>query len=169
MEIGPGWSWGSHHGAQVDSKEERIIYSTLDRNTAVQTKIRDIQTGSEVPFTLALLHPRWSSDGKSIAGRDSFGNITICPTDGVKCRVLTANGWAPRWLFGDSRLYFDREGTKRTNLEVWSITRDGRDERKLADLVDFSEFVDYSATGQIVWVRTRSTSSELWLSTLAGQ
>jgi hypothetical protein len=78
------------------------------------------------------------------------------------------NGWAPRWLFGDSRIYFDRNGTMGL-LEVWSISRDGRDERKLADLVDFSDFVDYSPTGQILWVRHRSTSSELWLSTLPGR
>ena len=168
VEIGAGWTWGSHHGAQVDPEEKRIIYSRLDRNTAVQTTIRDIQTGNEAPFTRALLHPRWSSDGRFVAGRDSFGNITICPTDGGPCRTLTSNGWVPRWLFGDSRIYFDREGTMRTLLEVWSISRDGRDERRLADLVDFAEFVDYSPTGQIVWVRHRSTSSELWLSTLPG-
>jgi hypothetical protein len=78
------------------------------------------------------------------------------------------NGWSPKWLFGDSRIYFDREGTMRTLLEVWSISQDGRDERKLADLVDFADFVDYSPTGQILWVRHRSTSSDLWLSTLPG-
>jgi len=168
VEIGPGWTWGTHHGARVDPEEKRIIYSKLDRNTAVQTTIRDIQTGNEAPFTRALLHPRWSSDGMFVAGRDSFGNITICPVAGNKCRALTANGWAPKWLFGDSRIYFDRNGPMRTLLEVWSISRDGRDESKLADLVDFSEFVDYSSTGQIVWVRHRSTSSELWLSTVPG-
>jgi hypothetical protein len=52
---------------------------------------------------------------------------------------------------------------------VWSISPDGRNEKKVADLGDFWGFVDYSSTGQIVWVRTHSTSSELWLSTLAGQ
>ena len=166
VEVGPGWTWGTHHGAQVDGEQKRIIYSILDRNTLVQTTIRDIQTGNEAPFTRALLHPHWSSDGRFVAGRDSFGNITICPTDGGECRALTTNGWAPRWLFGDSRIYFDREGTMRTILQVWSVSRDGRDERKLADLVDFSDFVDYSSTGQILWVRHRSTSSELWLSTL---
>ncbi len=169
VEIGPGWTWGTHNGAQVDSEEKRIIYSKLDRNAAVQTTILDIQTGVETPFTIALRHPRWSSDGRFVAGRDSFGNITICPTDGSKCWPLTANGWAPRWLFGDSRIYFDREGPIRTILQVWSISRDGRNERKMADLGDFSDFVDYSSNGQIVWIRTRSTSSELWLSTLAGQ
>ena len=169
VEIGPGWTWGTHNGAQVDPEEKRIIYSKLDRNAAVQTTILDIQTGVETPFTIALRHPRWSSDGRFVAGRDSFGNITICPTDGSKCWPLTTNGWAPRWLFGDSRIYFDREGPIRTILQVWSISRDGRNERKMADLGDFSDFVDYSSNGQIVWVRTRSTSSELWLSTLARQ
>ena len=168
VEIGPGWTWGTHNGAQVDPEEKRIIYSKLDRNAAVQTTILDIQTGVETPFTIALRHPRWSSDGRFVAGRDSFGNITICPTDGSKCWPLTTNGFAPRWLFGDSRIYFDREGPG-TILHVWSISRDGRNERKVADLGDFSGFVDYSSNGQIVWVRTRSTSSELWLSTLAGQ
>jgi len=169
VEVGPGWTWGTHNGAQVDPEEKRIIYSRLDRNVPVQTTIRDIQTGNEAPFTRALRHARWSSDGRFVAGRDSFGNITICPTDGGMCRALTINGWAPKWLFGDSRIYFDRNGTMKTLLEVWSISRDGRDERKLADLVDFSEFVDYSANGQILWVRHRSASSQLWFSTLPGR
>jgi Tol biopolymer transport system component len=165
VEIGPGWTWATHNGARVDPENKRIIYSTLDRNTASETRIRDIETGKETPFTRALLHPRWSSDGRFVAGRDSFGNITICPTDGSPCRPLTM-GWAPKWLHGDSRIYFDREGTMRTLLEIWSISRNGRDERKLADLKDFAGFVDYSPTGQILWVRTRSLSSELWSSTL---
>jgi Tol biopolymer transport system component len=174
VEIGPGWTWATHNGARVDPEEKRIIYARLDRNTAVQTTILDLQTGEETPFTRAISHPRWSSDGKFVAGRDSFGNISICPTDGGKCRTLATNGWAPRWLFGDSRIYFDREGTKANNgfigtsLEVWSISRTGRDERKLADLTNFSGFVDYSSTGQILWVRTHSLSSELWSSTLPG-
>jgi serine/threonine protein kinase/Tol biopolymer transport system component len=168
VEIGPGWTWGTHHAAKVDPEEKRIIYSRLDRNTAVQTTIRDVQTGNETPFTRALLHPHWSSDGRFVAGRDSFGNITICPADGGQCRSLAMNGWAPRWLFGDSRIYFDREGAMRKLLEVWSVSRDGRDERRVADLVDFAEFVDYSFTGQILWVRHRSTSSELWLSSATG-
>jgi Tol biopolymer transport system component len=164
VEIGRGWTWATHNGARVDPENKQVIYSTLDRNTASQTRIRDIESGKEKPFTRALLQPRWSSDGKFVAGRDSFGNITICPTDGGACRPLTM-GWAPKWLQGDSRIYFDREGA-RTLLEVWSISRNGKDETKLADLTDFFGFVDYSPTGQILWIRTRSLSSELWSSTL---
>ena len=169
VEIGSGWTWGTHNGAQVDREEKRVIYSRLDRSAPVQTTIRDMQTEVDVPFTTALRHPEWSSDGRFVAGRDSFGNITKCPANGGACQPLAANGWAPRWLFGDSRIYFDRNGPVRTSLEVWSISQNGRDERKLADLHGFFEFVDYSSTGQIVWVRTRSTSSELWLTTLTGQ
>ena len=168
VEVVPGGTWGAHNGARVDPEEKRVIYSKLDRNAAVQTTIRDMQTGVETPFTVALRHPQWSSDGRFVAGRDSFGNITKCPAEGGKCQPLATNGWAPRWLFGDSRIFFDRAGPIRTDLEVWSIASDGRDERRVANLHDFTDFVDYSSTGQIVWVRTRSTSSELWLTSLDG-
>jgi eukaryotic-like serine/threonine-protein kinase len=168
IEIGPGWTWTTHNGAQVDPEGKRIIYSKLDRGVAAQTMIRDIRTGAETPapFTLALRHPRWSADGKFVVGRDAFGNITICAVDGGLCRALT-RGWTPNWSMGDSRIFFDREGAQGVN-EVWSITRDGRGERKVADLEDFSpgNFIDYSKTGQIVWVRSTTRSSELWLSTL---
>jgi serine/threonine protein kinase/Tol biopolymer transport system component len=165
VEIGPGWTWNTHNGAQVDPQGKRIIYSKLDRGRAVQTMIRDIQTGMEAPapFTLALRHPRWSSDGKFVVGRD-FDNITICPMDGGSCSPLT-KGWTPNWSRGDSRIFFDREGPLGIN-EVRSITPDGRDEKKVADLENFSSgnFIDYSPAGQIVWVRSTTRSSELWLS-----
>jgi eukaryotic-like serine/threonine-protein kinase len=165
VEIGPGWTWSTHNGARVDPEGRRIIYSKVDRGVAVQTMIRDIRTGMEAPapFTLALRHPHWSSDGKFVVGRDSLGNITTCPTDGGACRPLT-RGWTPNWSMGDSRIFFDREGALGVN-QVWSITRDGKDEKKVADLENFSpgNFIDYSGTGQTVWVRSTARTSQLWL------
>jgi Tol biopolymer transport system component len=174
IELAPGWRWETHNGARVDPEGKRIIYSKLDKGLAAQTMIRDIETGKETAFTLPLLHPRWSSEGKFVVGVDVTsskwpGDITICPADGGPCRKLT-KGYAPQWSSDTSRIYFLRRGDlKDGGWELWSIYRAGGDERKVCDLrpdVHLINSYDVSPGGQIVWVQFRRGKNELWLSDL---
>jgi Tol biopolymer transport system component len=170
-ELVSGWEWGTHHGARVDSEGKRIIYSKLDKGNVVATMIRDLETGKETAFSLLLRHPRWSHDGNFIAGTDlssgkwSLAEITLCPLDGGPCRKLT-RGNTPHWSADDSRIYFFRSGNLKDGKELWSISREGADERKITDLRPMHPIVDFfdvSPTGQVVWVQYRRGKEELWL------
>jgi len=169
-EIVPGWEWGTQYGARVDPDGKRIIYSKLDRGNIAATMIRDIASGSESAFTMLLRQPRWSPDGKVIVGTDARSaseEMQLCPAGGGTCRVLTT-GIGAHWL-QSSRIYFARKSTFPNGEEIWSVSPEGKDEVKVADLHPLhpiGQFFDVSATGQIVWVEYQQGRNELWLAQL---
>ena len=172
-EIVPGWEWGTQNAARVDPEGKRIIYSKLNRGTVAATMIRDIATGSERAFTMLLALPRWSPDGKVIAGtnaeadRTKTPEIELCPADGGTCRRLTT-GTLAHWS-SSSRIYFFRDSTVPAGEEIWSVSVAGGDEVKVTDLHPIhpiGPFFDVSPTGQIVWVEYQEGKDELWLAQL---
>lgn len=167
-----GWEWGTHNLARVDPEGKRIIYSKLDRGSPVATMIRDIETGKEEAFSLVLRNARWSPDGKFIVGTElrsgdwSQAVITLCSAYAGPCRALT-KGYIPRWSSDGARIYFYKLSNLRDGEELWSISRDGRAEKKLFDLRPqhpIGHFFDVSPRGEVVWVQYRKGKSELWLS-----
>lgn len=170
-ELVGGWEWATHNNARVDSEGRRIIYTRLDRGNPVATMVRDLATDKETAFTVLLRQARWSHDGKLIAGTNVTGRqwssaeITVCPADGGPCRMMT-RGHTPCWSTDDARIYFQRRGTLTDGEELWSISRDGGDEKRVAILrpmQPIGPFYDVSLTGQIVWVQYRRGKHELWL------
>ena len=171
-ELVGNWEWSTHNHARVDFEDKRIIYTRLDRGNPAATMIRDLATDTETAFTFLLRHTRWSHDGKFVAGASvkgqgwSSAEIVVCPADGGSCRVLT-QGYSPHWSRDDSHIYFYRGNTLRDGEELWSITREGTDERHVVDLNPMhpiGPFFDTSPTGEIVWVRYLRGKHELWLS-----
>jgi WD40-like Beta Propeller Repeat len=174
-EVASGWGWVTQFDAREDPEGGRIIYSKLDRGRPVSTMIRDVATGQETAFTMPLMHSRWSADGRFIAGgtldetlskeTPAKGEVMICPVDGGPCRELT-RGFMPHWSGDDSRVYFQRVGNFEDGRELWSVSRDGGDERKVMDLrpLSLAPFYDVSAAGLIVWIQFRRGNSELMLS-----
>src|SRR5687767_13006745 len=176
VELVSGWEWGTNNGAQVDPSGKRIIYSKLHEGSVAATMIRDIASGSETAFTVPVRMPRWSSDGKFIAGvtipgrRWDLAEIVICPVEGGDCRTVT-RGYRPIW-YDDSRLYFLRPSSLRDGEELWSISVEGKDEKKIMELKPIhpiGEFFDVSPTGQIVWVQYQRGRNELWMSTMSDE
>lgn len=170
-EIISGWEWGTHNGARVTPDGKRIIYSKLDRGTPVATMIRDVETGKETAFTKLLLHPRWSNDGNFVVGTDftsgkwSLADVVLCPLNEEACRKLT-QGYFPHWSSDNTFIYFNRLSSLKDGGEVWTITRDGKDEKHITDLRPLhpvGKFFDISPTGQIVWIQYRMGKNELWL------
>lgn len=170
-EVVAGWEWSTQNGAQVDPEGKRIVYSKLDKGTAVATMIRDMATGTESAFTVALRHPRWSPDGRFVIGeaipgrRSDLAEILICPIEGTDCRKLTG-GYDPLW-HNDSRIYFYRESKLRDGEELWSISLTGKDEKKIMDLGPMHQignFYDVARSGLITWVQYQRSRNELWLS-----
>lgn len=172
-EVVRGWTWETQNGARVDPSGTRIIYSKLDRDVVVQTMIRDIASGNETPFAMALRNPQWSPDGRFVAGVDAsgtlppMGHITICAVDGEQCRRI-ARGAIPRWSVDGERLYFLRAAESADDRELWSISIDGTQETKPTELRSFNQIdaYDVSRTGDVVWVQYRRGRSEVWLADL---
>jgi serine/threonine protein kinase len=171
-ELAAGWEWATQNHARVDFEGRLIIYTRLDRGGPAATMIRDLATGTETAFTALLRQARWSHDGKLIVGSSVAGQqwanaeIMVCPADGGPCRALT-RGHSPHWSIDDSRIYFYRRSNLRDGEELWSITREGADERHVAHLRPMhpiGPFFDISPSGQIVWIQYRRGRHELWLS-----
>ncbi|MGI8545469.1 MAG: protein kinase domain-containing protein, partial [Aridibacter sp.] len=172
-EVAAGWEWGPHNNADVSPDETKIIYTKLEKGKPAAALIRDVATGKEKEFTLPLRHPRWSHDGRFIAGTLIPGGnlrlaeITICPVDGKSCRKIT-NGYSPRWSHDDSHIYFynssDFDGES-----VWIVSSKGGDEKKVTDLrpmTPINDFYNVSPQGEIVWIKFQQSKSELWLADL---
>ena len=142
----------------------------MDKGVAVAAMIRDIAGGTERAFTLPLRHMRWSRDGKFIAGTDIPGGkrqlaeIVICQIEGDSCQNV-AKGSDPHWSPDDSRIFY----TPFTDFDgesLWTVSREGGDEKKIMDLRPMhpiGDFFDISAQNQIVWVQYRRGKHEMWL------
>jgi Tol biopolymer transport system component len=161
------WSWATHNGARVDPAGRKIIYSRLERRAPVETNIRDVLTGRESPFPRRLLWPRWSGDGSLVLGvsvgdTPPVGDVAVCRADGSRCQTLARNGYAAQWSSDGLRIYFLRRAGSAP--EVWSVSRNGTDENKVAVLPGFHDInmYDVGPDGRIVWVQFRRGTSELW-------
>ncbi len=171
-ELIQGWEWASQNGGKVDPEGRRIIYTRLDQGNPVATMIRDIETGRNTTFRMLLRQPRWSRDGEFIMGVDvqsgnwSLADVVLCPFDVGPCSKV-ARGYSPHWSSDGSLVYFYRASDLRDGEQLWSITRDGKGEKHVADLRPLDpigDFFDVSLTGQIVWVRYHGGKKELWVS-----
>ncbi len=159
-------------GAQVDPGGRRLVYPVIENGAARTTRVRDLSTGEERALAEPLAWPRWSADGRWIAGSSPDGRLSLCPAAGAPCRVLSSHGSDPRWSQG--WVYFARysdllgEADVKT-IEIHRVRPDGSGEEHVADLpgahpVHF--FYDVSATGEIVWCEYRPSRSELWTAEL---
>ena len=169
-ELVAGWDLSTQNGAQVDAEGRRIIYSTLDRGEVAATMVRDIATGREAPFAFVVVLPRWSHDGRFVVGTASasskrpMGDVTVCPVEGGPCRRV-ATGFGQCWSGDDSRVYFLRAGSFADGRELWSVSREGGDERHVIDLRPTrarGRYCDVSPKGEVAWVEYTAGRQELW-------
>lgn len=97
------------------------------------------------------------------------GGASVWTPDGRYILFSSARrGSRTLWrVSGDgSRIYFLRPAGSRETRELWSIARDGRDEKKIGVLGSFfviDVHVDVSPRDQIVWTQFREGRHELWL------
>jgi Tol biopolymer transport system component len=162
----------AHVGAHVDPDGRRLVYPVIENGAARTTRVRDLSTGEEHALAEPLAWPRWSADGRWIAGTAADGHLSLCPDGAGPCRPLSKQGGDPRWSQG--WVYFARysdllgESDVKT-IEIRRVRPDGSGEEHVADLrgahpVHF--FYDVSATGAIVWCEYRPSRSELWTAEL---
>jgi len=76
-----------------------------------------------------------------------------------------ASDHASAWSDDDRTIYFLRPTGPGPMRELWSVTPDGRDERKVADIGPFFAVdVHFDVLGhdKVVWVQYREGRHELW-------
>jgi hypothetical protein len=163
----PGWRWETQNGAKVDSKGERILYTRAESGVSPVTVVRE-QIGSEVDLDLPLFDARWSPDDEFVVGTDlgtgaAEGDVLIWRFN-IGPLVKLTKGYAPVWSRDGSRIYFLREGRVTDGAELWSITREGRDEKRIDELKPMSpiaHFYDVSPKGLVVYVQMRPGKQQL--------
>jgi serine/threonine protein kinase len=168
-----GWVWESAYGAQIDPTEKFVVYVKRSQGGIEACVIRDLKNGTERALPVALDDPRWSKNGKWIAGYDApenaDSNVIVCPADGGACRTLT-RGINPVWSGDDSHIFFQRKAYSDDGADLWSVSLDGIGEKKIGELrpmVDIAYYYDVSAQDQIAWVQFNRSDHELWLLNLS--
>lgn len=171
-EIAP-WSLGHQFQAAVDRRERMAVYSSVEHGALQQSRVRDLETGSETGLPFALYEQRFSRDGRLIAGESRDHELLICEVSGG-CRPLTPKAGhgltALAWSADSTRLMFLRHTSKRVWGELVSIGVGGGAET-LHGLVgpfehDFQMFMDVSPRDDIVFALCREAPYELWTATL---
>ena len=82
------WRWDREHEAATDPSSGRIVYSVLEQGRIQQTRVRRLEDGRETVLPAALFEPRFSRDGRFIAGESSDRAVVVCEIAGV-CRPMT--------------------------------------------------------------------------------
>jgi Tol biopolymer transport system component len=168
------WSFAHQYQAAVDPRERTVVYSSVENGVLRQSRVRDLETGSESAFPFALYEQRFSRDGRLIAGESRDHQVLVCTSDGSRCRPLTQKSAHPltavTWSADDARLFFLRHTKARVWGELTSIAVDGGAE-KVHGLIgpferDFQMAMDVSPRDEVVFPITREGPHELWLARL---
>ncbi|HUF46321.1 MAG TPA: LpqB family beta-propeller domain-containing protein [Vicinamibacterales bacterium] len=159
------WTWEVQNAAQFDPSGSRVAY--VRRGAGEATVIHDVGTGDEHELGRPIYTPKWSPDGRWIAGwRD--GRVTRCLVDTGACEDVTA-GIHARYGPGGSTLYFMRPLPNTTAHELWAIDIDTRVESRLGQVGPFryiDRHVDVSSRGAIAWASMHAGRPELWAARL---
>src|SRR4029453_13442349 len=129
------------------------------------------KSGKQRPIGLPLIGARWSPDGQSLLGQTTPAPfvVAICPVDGTSCRQL-APGRMPVWSADASRIYFLRDTAAPPLKELWTMTPDGGDQRRVFDRMGPYRAIDvrfdFSRKGEIIWGGYIEGRHELWQATL---
>jgi serine/threonine protein kinase len=164
LEVVPEWAFGVVRWPDLDPTGKYVVYVRNERGKGDATFLRDLGTGTETPLPVLLDMPRWSKDGRFIAGNRG-GQIRIYSVAERSERVVT-KGKIAQWNRDDSVLYFQRSGRLTDGAEIWRIGRDGTGENKVAELwpmVSIDPFYDVSPRDEIVWVQFKPGAKELWM------
>ena len=142
------------------------MYSLVEKGQVNATVVRDLRSGKEHTLGRPLSRPRWSHDSQTIYGDyispDPGGdlwnrwNVAACPADGGPCRTLT-RGHYPIPAGDGSRLFFIRATAAPDMREVWTVSVDGGNPRRVGSFGTALGGVELRRLAR----RTRSSSPKL--------
>jgi outer membrane protein assembly factor BamB len=161
---------------QFDPTGQQIVYTRRNApgdthsDQPEATVIHEMSTGREHDLLPPYLSsPRFSHDGRYVAGERGDGTIGYCSVDGTSCQTVGRGASPVLWASDDSRLYCLRGSTTGRGQEVWSLSLDGKDERKERELGSpraIDRFFDLSVGGEIVSAPVTAGRRELWTARL---
>ncbi len=173
--LADGFGWETHNGAALDPQGQRVVYTRNPPELPASTRVRDLASGAEHALADLLLSPRWSPDGRQVAGLGRGQRVTLCDAEGGPCRHLEPGQTPVVWTADGQRLRFRREGPGLDDADlrtdqVWELALDGTPARQLATLspvLRLTPGFDVSADDRLAWIQYRPGRQELWLATLA--
>jgi Tol biopolymer transport system component len=172
-EIAP-WSFARQFQATVEPGERTVVYSAVENGDLRQSRVRDLETGSERAFPFALYEQRFSRDGRLIAGESRDHELVVCESQSGRCRTLTPKHHRGlttlAWSRDDTRLFFLRHTGERVWGELTSTRVEGGS-LQVHGLIgpferDFQMSIDASPRDDIVFTICRESPHELWMARL---
>jgi serine/threonine protein kinase len=156
------WSWPVQNATRVAPNDELIVYTVRDGSAALDTRVRNLETGEEWSLPLPLYTCRWGANGRTIWGNSAKPqHVYRCPLHGDECERVTA-GEDVR-LSPDGRAIYFLHGD---DMSVWKRELSSGEETRLLTLGDVS-FIDFNwgvtPDGKIVHHVQDRGDFELWL------
>jgi Tol biopolymer transport system component len=123
------WKWEHEHEAETDPSSRRLAYSVIEQGQLRETRIRRLDDGEEMTLPVAVFQPRFSRDGRFIAGESRDRRLTVCEIGGG-CRAITerlergVKGTA--WSKDAVRVFYLEPTSQEGWGELKSMSVDGR-------------------------------------------
>jgi Tol biopolymer transport system component len=173
QELAP-WSWSRQRSAGVDPQGRAAVYSAMDRGRLQQSRLRDLESGQDIPLPFALYLNRFSRDGRWIAGESREGEVVVCEISSGRCRPLTPKDdlglAALAWSGDGTRLFFLRHTNAQVFGELASVSVEGGVVQRYGPIGPFQQrylmSMDASPRDEIVFARCQDSPHELWMATL---
>ena len=172
------WDYLREKDARVDPRGRAVAYAIAKDGPPTATLVRDLDSGKEHALAQPINGPAWSRDSQTVFGTyvspDPSGdiwnrwNVAACPADGRPCRTL-ARGFGPIPTDDGSRVFYNRDtGAARSTREVWVMSVDGGNPRKVGTIGPLPPAWSYdiSSTDQILFPRLNASRRELWVARL---
>ena len=172
-EIAP-WSFERQFQAAVEPRERKVVYSAVENGALRQSRVRDLETGSESAFPFAMYEQRFSRDGRLIAGESREHEVVVCESESGRCRTVTPKHPYPltalAWSGDGAQLFFLRHTSARVRGELTSVDVD-KGAVKVHGLVGpferaFYMWMDASPRDEIAFTICRESPHELWFAKL---
>jgi hypothetical protein len=168
------WEWQSRQALMFDGSGQWLVYLRQTPPGAAPqpeaTDVREVATGAERELPPPHMHnPRFSHDGRWIAGWRHDNTIGICDVGGAACRAVGQATGGVAWSADDSRVYVLQTAPANTEQEVWSMAVTGGSERTEPTLGTYRShdlFFDLSIDGAIVFAPSFEGRRELWTVTI---
>src|SRR4030095_13298468 len=131
-EIAP-WSYRRQYGAAVDPDGRVAVYAAIDRGGVQHSRLPELASGREPTLPFAMSEPRFSHDGRWIAGESRDGEVLLCGVSSLRCEPLTAKHpfglISLAWSADGARLFYVRHTSAGLFRDLMPVGVHGGDER----------------------------------------
>jgi Tol biopolymer transport system component len=163
------WTWEREHEASTDPSSRRIAYAVIDQGRLRETRIRHLDDDREMTLPIAVFQPRFSRDGRFIAGASRDHEVTVCEI-GAGCRAISERlepGLAEiAWSGDGTHIFYLQRARQEGWGELKSMSVDGRKQRTHGSFGPVGPLVmsiGASPRDEIVFAPYVESPHELWM------